>query len=220
MKPIATVILLSYQREPNMSSIISSYRAQSVPVEIWTIDNAPETEYCEWHHLVDRLVTIPWNGGEWARYPFVGRVETDWCLFQDDDWLIQDERFVEDAIDEYCTMKPLLLGTAGRLTFPRRPYYRDDVKRGWANVLKGHFQCFRPSVVRRARIPNHPSASDILWSMDIANGKKRHWVSSALRERLHLIDQHGVGLEYRPHHYLERDSVVQSWYKERKNGTS
>lgn len=205
-----TAVLLSYRRKENMPLIIDALRRQTVPVEIWLINNDGLEDFG-----ADRLIAIPWNAGEWARYVVAGRVETDYCLFQDDDFMLGDRRFVQDAVAIHREKCPgYILGTAGRGLQSSPPYYQPDITDGYAAILKGHFQLFGTDVVRRARIPQHPSASDIYWSLDIGGGDDVHFVSKELARRLETLDRHGVGYEFRPEHYQEREAVCKDWLKE------
>lgn len=205
-----TAVLLSHQRKANMPMIIDALRSQTVPVEIWLINNSGTESFG-----ADRLVSIPWNAGEWARYVFAGRVETEYAMFQDDDFMLGDGCFLEDAIAAHGDKCPDdILGVAGRGLQSSPPYYYPDIKDGYAAILKGHFQLFKPGIVRRAGIPRHPSASDIYWSLDTGNGAAAHYVSRALAGRLETLNRYGVGYEFRPGHYREREQVCQSWLQE------
>jgi hypothetical protein len=208
-----TAVLLSWKRKANLPWIIEALRAQTVDVEIWLINNDGFEDFG-----ADRLIAIPWNAGEWARYVVAGRIETPWGMFQDDDFLLGDDTFLEDAISLHmrkCVSN--LLGVAGRGLQIEPPHYRPDIvdRDGWAAILKGHFQLFRRETVRRAKIPQHPSASDIYWSLDIGDGEAVHWVSRELSRRLETLERFGVGYEFRPEHYQERDAVCAAWLRER-----
>lgn len=205
-----TAVLLSYKRKPNMPLIIEAIRRQTVPAEIWVINNDGTEDFG-----ADRPIAIPWNAGEWARYVFAARVETEYCMFQDDDFMLSDKYFLEDAIATHRANCPeFLLGVSGRQLQQTPPHYSPDVTSGYAAILKGHFQLFRPEVARSARIPQHPSASDIFWSLDIGRGDSVHYVSHSLKVRLDELNRHGVGYEFRPEHYQEREAVCAAWLKE------
>jgi hypothetical protein len=215
MKSKITAVLLSWKRKPNMLPIIDALRAQSAPVEIWLINNDGLEDFG-----ADRLIAIPWNAGEWARYVFAARVETEYCMFQDDDFMLGDWKFLEDAIAIHeDTIGNFMLGTAGRTLNFDPPHYGADVHDGYAHILKGHFQLFRSNIVRHSRIPRHPSASDIYWSLDTGGGWASHRVSKELAERLMALDQHGVGYEFRPNHYQERERVCKEWLIEDEKKT-
>ena len=204
-----TAILLSWKRQLNMDAIVQALRAQTVPVEVWLINNFDMA-----HYGADRAVHIPWNAGEWARYPFAARAETEYVMFQDDDFMLGDDWFLEDAIkihNEHCPDN--LLGVAGRGLQTEPPHYAPDIvnRDGYAAILKGHFQLFKPEVTRRARMARHPSASDIYWALDIGGGDPVHWVSADLGRRLKTLDRHGVGYEFRPEHYTEREEACEAW---------
>ena len=209
-----TAVLLSWKRKLNMPLIIEALRGQSVPVDIWLINNAGYEDFG-----ADRLIAMPWNAGEWARYVMVGRVETYYCMFQDDDFMLGDKHFLEDALELLADKCPdHLLGVAGRGLQPEPPHYRPDIvdRDGYANILKGHFQLFQTDIVRRARIPQHPSASDIYWSLDIGAGMPAHYVSQELSRRLDTLDRFGVGYEFRAGHTAEREAVCADWLEERR----
>jgi len=87
---------------------------------------------------------------------------------------------------------------------------------GYAHILKGHFQLFKTEIVRRARIPQHPSASDIYWSLDTGDGLSVHYVSKDLSDRLVTLPRYGVGYEFRPEHIKEREEVCKAWIEERE----
>lgn len=214
MKPTVTAILLSWKRKPNMPRIIEALRKQTVPVEVWVINNDGTQGFG-----ADRLIAMPWNAGEWARYPMAGRAETEYVMFQDDDFMLGDDGYVRDAIlyhDHYCP--DYIIGVAGRGLQHEPPHYAPDIvnQSGYAAILKGHFQLFHRDVVRRARIPQHPSASDIYWSLDIGGGHASHYVSKELSDRLVTLPRHGVGYEFRQEHYDEREAVCAAWLKENK----
>lgn len=215
-KPLVTAILLSWKRVANMRPIVDALRSQTVPVEIWTINNgADDIDLAD-----DRYIHIPWNAGEWARYVFAGRAETEYVMFQDDDFMLGDETFLEDAIRLHKEKCPEhIIGVAGRGLQTSPPYYHPDIvnRSGRAAIIKGHFQLFKPEICHRVRIPRHPSASDIYWSLDAGNGHHRHWVSKTLAGRLVTLDRQGVGYEFRPEHYAERELVCATWLGLRKN---
>ena len=208
-----TAVLLSYKRKTNIPHIIEALRSQTEPVEVWVINNDGLDDFG-----ADRLIAFPWNAGEWARYAIAGRVETPFCMFQDDDFMLGDEWFLEDALsmhEEYCP--DAILGVSGRGLRQTIPYYFPDIVDvdGYANIVKGHFQLFRTDIVRRARIPRHPSASDIYWSLDIGDGQPVHYVSRELSRRLETLHRFGIGYEYRPNHMGERNKACADWLKER-----
>lgn len=208
--PLVTAVLLSWKRKPNMPKIIEALRQQTVPIDVWVINNGGLEDFG-----ADRLISIPWNAGEWARYPVAGRIETEYGLFQDDDFIVCDETFVEDAIalcEEKCPEH--VLGIAGMGLQPFHPHYGPYVGEGYAAILKGHFQLFRAEIARRARIPRHPSASDIYWSLDLGHGGSAHYVSSELRGRTEQLERYGVGYEFRPDHWQERNEVCAAWLNE------
>ena len=208
-----TAILLSYKRKRNMSAIVEALRSQTVPVEIWLINNDGAEDFG-----ADRLVSIPWNASEWARYVFVGRVETPYCMFQDDDFMLGDDHYVEDALAIHAERCPdNLLGVAGRGIQQSPPHYWPDIvdQDGYANILKGHFQLFKTEVVRRIRISRRFSSGDIPWALDIGAGRRVHWVSQNLARRLDTLNRFGVGLEFRPEHVAEREATCAEWIEER-----
>ncbi len=209
-----TAILLSWKRKPNMPLIIEALRSQTVPVDIWLINNDSFEDFD-----ADRLIAMPWNAGEWARYVVAGRVETDYTMFQDDDFMLGDKFFLEDALGIHCIRCPdNMLGVAGRGLQQTSPYYSPDFvdKDGYTNILKGHFQLFKSEIVRRARIPRHPSASDIYWSLDVGGGEPVHYVSKELSRRLDTLDRYGIGYEFRAEHMAEREQVCAAWLQEQQ----
>lgn len=211
MRADVTAILLSYKRKPNMERIVAAYRNQTVKVDVWLINNDGFESFG-----ADRLIAIPWNAGEMARYVFCARPETEFVCFQDDDFLIGDDRFIEDALWVLEGRINFLVGTAGRNInwegdIPVAGHYGPEAKKGkGAAILKGHFQIFHKSYAGRVRIPGHKNASDIYWSMDVSYGAPAHLVSAELAGRLKRLDQHGVGLEYRNNHWSERSDVVRA----------
>lgn len=214
--PLVTAVLLSWKRKPNMPRIIEALRSQTVPVEVWVINNDGTEDFG-----ADRLIAMPWNAGEWARYPMAGRIETEYGLFQDDDFIIGDDTFVEDAIgllEKKCPEH--ILGIAGMAIQPAPPHYGPYIGTGYAHILKGHFQMFRAETVRKARIPRHPSASDIYWALDVGEGKRAHYVSARLRGRTEQLERYGVGYEFRDTHWQERDAVCAAWLNEHKEMTN
>ena len=197
-----------------MPKIIEALRAQTVPVEVWLINNNGFEDFG-----ADRLIAIPWNAGEWARYVVAGRIETEYGMFQDDDFMLGDKYYIEDALAIHAEKCPdNILGVAGRGLQQTSPHYWPDIvdQDGYAAILKGHFQLFKAEIVRRARIPQHPSASDIYWSLDIGGGEWMHYVSQELSSRLDTLDRYGVGYELRPGHIAERDEVCAEWIGERE----
>lgn len=207
-----TAVLLSWKRKANMPRIIEALRGQIVPVEVWVINNDGVEDFG-----ADRLIAIPWNAGEWARYVVAGRVETEYTMFSDDDFMLGDDYFIQDAMRlhyEFCPEH--IIGVAGRGMQQTAPYYWPDIINtdGYAHILKGHFQLFKTEIVRRARIPMHPSASDIYWSLDTGGGQARHYVSKELSKRLVTLDRHGVGYEFRNDHMAEREAVCLDWIRE------
>lgn len=209
-----TAILLSYQRQPNMPLIIETLRAQTVPIEIWLINNNGMESFG-----ADRLIAIPWNSGEWARYVFASRIETPYGMFLDDDFVPGDPLFVERAIELQELHAPdHIIGVAGRGLQSTPPHYAPDIvnRDGYAAILKGHFQLWPRGITRRYRLSSHPSASDIYWALDTGGGEARHFVSAELSGRLETLDRHGVGYELRPEHYAEREEVCAAWLEEKE----
>ncbi len=208
-----TAVLLSWKRKANIPKIIEAIRDQTVPVEIWLINNDGLDDFG-----ADKLIAIPWNAGEWARYVIAGRVKTTYTMFQDDDFLLGDKHFLEDAVDIHSDKCPdHILGVSGRGMQTEYPQYWPDIvdQDGYAHILKVHFQLFRSDIVRRVRIPRHPSASDIYWSLDAGNGQAVHYVCQKLSRRLDTLDRYGVGYEFRPGHMPERHAVCKAWQEER-----
>lgn len=204
-----TAILLSYKRQQNIPKIIESLRSQTVPVEIWLINNLDCKSFGE-----DRSIHIPWNAGEWARYVFAPRAETEYVMFQDDDWLITDSNFVESAIDIYKKSQSHIVGVGGRRISRNPVHYKDkpSIKSdSEVDFLWGHFQLFKSDRARGIVIPSHPYASDIHWSLEMC-GAASLWVSSCLRERLVQLDEHGVGLSHRENHMEEREQACADYY--------
>ena len=207
-----TAILMSWKRKPNMPKIIEAIRGQSVPVEIWLVNCNGLEDFG-----ADKLIAMPWGPGEWARYGMLGRVKSKYCMFQDDDFMMGDKFFLEDALGIHCIRCPdNMLGVAGRGLQQTSPHYWPDIvnQDGYASILKGHFQLFKSEVVRRARMSHHISSGDIYWSLDVGAGRPVHWVSKELSQRFAPLDQFGVGYELRPGHWDEREAVCVDWLKE------
>lgn len=209
-----TAILMSYKRKPNMPKIIKQLRAQShPPKEIWMVNNDGYDSFG-----ADKVIAIPWNAGEMARYLWTRRAETPWVMFQDDDWIMRDVRFLEDALFIAKT-KALraCTGTAGRTISPTPKHYdgrREALPDSYTNFLKGHFQLFHQDSLTDLHVGHHPNASDIWFSLDISHGRKVHWVSANLRSRFQLMDQHGQGLEHRKGHWAEREKACADYVRE------
>lgn len=206
MKPMVTCILLAYQRPANMPEIIAMLRAQTVPVEIWVINNYGMDDFG-----ADRLIAIPWNAGEWARYVFALRVETEYVFFMDDDFKLADERVLEDAMIIHAAQCPWgILGATGRGLSREAPHYAPDFYDvdGPVRIVKGRFMFFRAEMARTILMPWHPSASDILFSL---NAGGPHWVSREIYSRIVELPRFGVGYEFRPEHYAEREAVCAAW---------
>ena len=206
----ATAILLSWRRKANMPQIITALYEQSVDVEVWLINNGGYEDFG-----ADRVVCIPWNAGEWARYCFTRRVETDWVMIQDDDLMLGDSLFVEDAMrihGERCPEHHL--GADGRGVSMTAPHYAEEITSGYAPILKGRFQLFKRESLRGLHVPWHPSASDIWFSLDVSRGRPVHWVDVGLKGRLVELEQYGVGYEFRPEHWQERDEAVRAYIEE------
>lgn len=196
-----------------MPQIVESLRAQTMHVDIWLVNNNGLEDFG-----ADKLIAIPWNAGEWARYVVAGRVKTSYTVFQDDDFVLGDKHFLEDALEIHGDKCPdNILGVAGRGLQQNSPHYWPDIvdQDGYAHILKGHFQLFKSDIVRRVRIPRHPSASDIYWSLDAGNGQAVHYVCQKLSRRLDTLDRYGVGYEFRPGHIQERNNVCKAWLEER-----
>lgn len=195
-----------------MPKIIEALRAQTVPVEVWVINNDGHEDF-----RADRLIAIPWNAGGWARYAIAGRVETEYVMFQDDDLMIGDSHFLEDAIAIHNNKCPdNILGVAGRGLQQTPPHYWPDIvdRDGYAHILKAHLMLFKAEIIRRARMPRRASSADIVWSLDIGNGNPEHYVSQELSRRLETLDRFGVGYEFRPGHMAERETVCEAWLQE------
>jgi hypothetical protein len=215
---------MSWKRKANMPLIIEALRSQTVPVDIWLINNGGSEDFgagklIQFSQQKGEGYREPWSPGEWARYVIAGAVQTEYCMFQDDDYKLGDKHYLEDAIELHSMRCPdHILGVAGRGIQDEYPYYWPDItdQNGRAAIVKGHFQLFKTGIVRRARIPNRPTASDILWSLDTANGEARHYVSQKLSSRLDPLPNYGVGYEFRPGHMAERNQVCKEWLAERE----
>lgn len=211
---MVTAVLLSWKRKNNLPIIIDALRRQTLRPEIWVINNNGFEDF-----EADKLISIPWNAGEWARYVMAGRVETEYCMFQDDDFVLGDKYYLEDALEahkKYCPDH--VLGVAGRGLQKVSPFYWPDMinQDAYVPILKGHFQLFKSEIVRRVRIPRHPSASDIYWSLDLSNGEPVHYISKHLSNRLDTLERWAVGYEFRAGHYIERNQVCEDWLKEKE----
>ncbi len=207
-----TAVLMSWKRKANMPLIVEALRAQTVPVEIWLINNNGNENFD-----ADFTAFFSPSPGEWARYVIAGRVETEYCIFQDDDFMLGDKYFLEDAIDIHEDKCPdNILGVSGRGLQTDYPYYWPDIvdRDGYANILKGHFQLFKSEIVRRIKIPRHGVSSDIYWSLDAGAGQAVHYVSQKLSRRLDELDRYGVGYEFRPGHMAERNDRCKEWLNE------
>ncbi len=207
-----TAVLMSWKRKQNMPLIIEALRSQTVPVEIWLINNNGQEDFG-----ADKTTFFNPSPGEWARYVIAGGVKTTYTMFQDDDFMLGDKHFLEDAIELHEAQCPdHLLGVAGRGIQQSYPYYWPDItdRDGYANILKGHFQLFKSDIVRRVRIPRLSTASDIYWSLDAGNGEAVHYVSQKLSRRLDPLPNYGVGYEFRPGHMAERNRVCKDWLAE------
>jgi hypothetical protein len=208
-----TAILMSYKRKPNMPKIVESYRRQNVDVEVWMINNNGNEDFG-----ADKLISIPWNAGEMARYLFCARPDTDYVCFQDDDFLIKPDNYLETAIELVEQRPQYSVGASGRnINWENQEivgYYAPEAKRDrGAAILKGHFQAFRRDLATQVHIMGHFSASDIWWGLDISQGAPAHLVSGKLAAGLTKLDQHDTGLEFRPDHWSERSAVVESWMR-------
>ena len=195
-----------------MPLIVESYRKQTVPIEIWMVNNGGNFE----SFGADRLISIPWNAGEMARYLFTRRAETDLVCFQDDDFLITGEDYIERAIDILDRMAPeACVGVAGRHVNLAPPHYAGEARPdSYTNFLKGHFQIFRRKSLGNVKIGYHPYASDLQFSLDISRGRDVHWVSAELKERTMRLPTHGAGLEFRPEHWQEREEACIAYIEE------
>jgi hypothetical protein len=203
---------MSYKRKPNMPKIISSLRSQKrPPKEIWLINNDGHDGFG-----ADRLIAIPWNAGEMARYLWTRRVETEWVAFQDDDWMVGDNTFLQDALHIAENKAPnACVGVAGRHVYPKPKHYRQEAALdSYTNFLKGHFQVFNKRALRNLHVCYHPFASDIWFSLDISQGDRVHWVSGELKRRLVRLDTHGQGLEFRKGHWAEREKACADYITE------
>ena len=211
-----TAILMSYKRKPNMPEIVQSLRMQTRPPrEIWMINNNGYDAFG-----ADKVIAIPWNAGEMARYLWTRRVETPWVMFQDDDFVVGDERFLADALEIAKDKAPdACVGTAGRHIDPGPKHYRHEAAPdSYTNFLKGHFQLFHQRALHNLHVCYHPFASDIWFSLDISQGRRVHWVSADLRQRLRRIDTHGEGLEFRDGHWAEREQACADYIAEYGEG--
>lgn len=207
-----TAVLMSWKRKQNMPLIIEALRSQTVTVDIWLINNNGTEDFG-----VKKTTFFSPSPGEWARYVIAGRVETEYTMFQDDDFLLGDPHFLKDALELHALHCPdNLLGVAGRGLQQAPPHYWPDIvnRDGYASILKGHFQLFKSAIVRRARIPRRP-VSDIFWSLEIGRGEPVHYVSKDLSSRLVTLPRYGVGYEFRPGHMAEREADCADWLEER-----
>ncbi len=208
-----TAVLMSWKRKPNMPLIIEALLGQSVPVDIWLINNNGTEDFG-----VKRTTFFSPSPGEWARYVIAGRVETAYTMFQDDDFMLGDPHFLEDALELHALNCPdNILGVAGRGLQQTSPHYLPDIvnRDGNVSIVKGHFQLFKSAIVRRARIPRRP-VSDIVWSLDLGGGEPVHYVSKELSSRLVTLPHYGVGYEFRPGHMAEREADCARWLEERE----
>lgn len=211
-----TAVLLSWRRKPNLPVIIRRLREQTAPpAQIWLINNDGFDDFG-----ADRVIAVPWNLGECARYMVAARIETEYGMFQDDDFIMADCEFLADAVALYEDLGLAgILGVSGRGLQAEPPHYRPEVRDGRCHIVKGHFQLWQRAMAERVRLPWHPSASDILWSLDMGQGRAVHYVCSEFKRRLQELPRHGVGYEYRPEHWRERDEVCKAWLARSNVGT-
>ena len=217
-----TAILMSYKRKPNMPKIVQSLRDQChPPAEIWMLNNDGFDSFG-----ADRVIGVEWgdlpdptgmdNPGEMHRYLWTRRVNTDWIMFQDDDFMVGDDQFMWDAIQIAIDKAPrACVGTAGRHVYPTPKHYRQEAAaESYTNFLKGHFQVFNQRALHNLHVCRHPTASDIWFSLDISRGRRVHWVSGSLKRRLVRLDTHGQGLEFRQDHWGERERACGAYMVE------
>ena len=209
-----TTILLNWRRPENMALIIDSLKTQSEPPELLLVNNGGYHTFG-----IKRVVSIPWNGHAWIRYPFAVYAETPYVMFLDDDLMPADRFFVRDMQRLTETYRDSIVGTHGRRISSGPNYYTGGQDAaGWVEIVKGRCMMMDKSILGRVTLANinRPwpvDHEDIYLSMEIGCGQAIHWADDALRKRvIQLQEPHA--LSKLPLYWQQRDEAV-AWHKEK-----
>lgn len=219
--PLATVtvILLSYQRQPNVRRIIPALRSQTVKPYIALVNNGPPYVAECLEQEPDTLWVMPQDVGPFVRY-FVAYDYVGWLYFQDDDVVPTDDTFLEDMLELAKKRPDAITGVWGRHISPTPPHYLHPDTVGPTNMIKAISMMVHRRTLGRMRFPSGSvgRCSDIWFSLETSGGSAIHFSDLSFAGRLEQLPQWGVALSHEPEHYDDREMCSAVWWQQHLEG--
>jgi glycosyltransferase involved in cell wall biosynthesis len=203
-----TAVLLNYRRQQNMERLVDSLVNQTIRPEIMLINNSPEQIDIQG---VDRCVHIPWNAGCWARLLFARYAIGRWILFIDDDIYPRDDGLLEYLLG--TAPQGIITGAVGRVLGHEEPYYRRDIIKGYAHIIKGRFMFFEKRLLDDVPLSTYDGEHDVRFlediylSLKIGRCQPVHRVDNIIRLiEVNPSSRDGVGISEVPGHAQRRNA--------------
>ncbi|EJZ22148.1 hypothetical protein NE852_23550 [Rhizobium sp. Pop5] len=118
----ATVVLLSYKRERNIESVVSSVKSQTACARIFIWHNSPSAII---NKNVDLVVTASSNLYCWPRWFMASMADTEIVLSLDDDLAFSNQNTLAEILNTYQKhgRDNLVCGPEGVSLKPKKPYF-------------------------------------------------------------------------------------------------
>jgi len=236
-KPTLTVCLLNWRRAENIGPILECLERQSAAPRVLLWDNGAgepdgmalhyrrpggELVPIEQHPLVDLAVRPSRNLGCFPRWWLAATADTEYVCSMDDDLLLTDERFLEDAVAAHrklCQVRDGIVGLFGVRLVPGKNYKdsrhfngraREDTR---VDIVKGRFMLLPKRLL--ARVPLAVPGvdlfeDDVYLSLCIGGGQGgAHMLPASLSGRWRQLGKEdGRSASLRPGHYAHRDEQI------------
>jgi glycosyltransferase involved in cell wall biosynthesis len=142
-----TAVLLNYKRPENIPLLIQSIRDQSVPIDIWLVNNGEPANFD-----VDLMIQSDNSMKCYTRWVEASRAETEFVFSIDDDLMFSNIRLVELCVERMEDLpSKSIIGPYGKRMQKNERYSDGEELRlcgGEATIIKGRMMFCRTSLVR------------------------------------------------------------------------
>jgi len=190
-----TVLFTTFRRHEYADRCLDMLARQTADLTLTVIDNEGLGWFRSNPHI-DRLVEIPWDAGPFMVFPFALYAPSEWVMLIQDDVLIKDTEFAQDALRIAKERPASITGAFGRKVSFEPPHYVEDGT-GNVGIIKSQFAIFRKALLYEVKFPelladpgvNVPWIQEDIWfSLAIGKGKPVHWADRGLRKRLERLE--------------------------------
>jgi hypothetical protein len=211
-----TALLINWRRPNHVRRIVSSLRAQSVPVEIFLLDNSGSSENFD----VDFTLRSNKNLHCWMRWAMAMYANSEFVFSLDDDLEMVDPKTLEKCIGGIHGVVEAL-GYEGVRLVPKMDYARSHHKRVMSSkdfevdIIKGRFLFTRKSTVvsvlrgQSASTENGRIEDDILLSSEIQGIKL---LPGFLKGSFRELPTGWEALHRQPDHRRSREYARQKYF--------